>query len=49
MSADQLGAKALAQDDPREFRLTALEFKAIASQINDLSKQTFAGLKGLKN
>ncbi len=48
LSADQLGAKALAQDDPKEFRMSALEFKAIASQISELSKQAFAGLSSLK-
>jgi methyl-accepting chemotaxis protein PixJ len=48
LSADQLGAKALAQDDPKEFRMSALEFKAIANQISELSKQAFAGLSSLK-
>jgi methyl-accepting chemotaxis protein PixJ len=48
LSADQLGAKALAQDDPKEFRMSALEFKAIANQISELSKQAFAGLSNLK-
>lgn len=48
LSADQLGAKALAQDDPKEFRMSALEFKAIALQISELSKQAFAGLSSLK-
>jgi twitching motility protein PilJ len=48
LSADQLGAKALAQQDPQEFRKSGLEFKAIANQIGELSKQAFAGLSGLK-
>jgi methyl-accepting chemotaxis protein PixJ len=48
LSAEQLGAKALAQQDPQEFRKSGLEFKAIANQIGDLSKQAFAGLSGLK-
>jgi twitching motility protein PilJ len=48
LSADQLGAKALAQQDPQEFRKSGLEFKAIANQIGELSKQAFAGLYGLK-
>ncbi|WP_019500046.1 methyl-accepting chemotaxis protein [Pseudanabaena sp. PCC 6802] len=48
LSADQLGAKALAQKDPQEFRKSGLEFKAIANQIGELSKQAFAGLSGLK-
>ncbi len=48
LSADQLGAKALAQDDPKEFRMSALEFKAIANQISELSKQAFTGLSSLK-
>jgi methyl-accepting chemotaxis protein len=48
LSADQLGARALAQDDPKEFRMSALEFKAIANQISELSKQAFTGVSSLK-